>query len=105
MSRSFMRRRNDRYDRLVERAQYLTNRMCRADITEAARSHATRERSALLWVLEEVDRLDQVEDTLGAAVFTEGDKLHRIEAICESRHRPTEADLARTPQLAGSSKS
>lgn len=100
MSRSFAQRREDRRDRIVERAQFLTNKMCRADISEGARSHATRERSALLWALEEIDRLTAIEDVLDDSALSEGARIVAIDAICEQRYRPTDADRQRTPQLA-----
>jgi hypothetical protein len=98
--RSFAQRREDRRDRLVDRAQYLTNRMCNADISENAKAHVTRERSAILWALEEIDRLTAIEDVLDDAGLNEGAQLAAIDAICESRYRPTDADRERTPQLA-----
>lgn len=97
--RSFARRRHDRRERVIERVQFLTNKMCRADISENARSHATRERSALLWMLEEMDRLDEIADVL-TRESDDAAAVDQINAIIETRDRPTDDDRARTPQLA-----
>lgn len=97
--RSFAKRREERYDRLVDRAQWLSNRLCRPELTDGQRRQTTTERSAVLWALEEIDRLDEIEDVLDSSL-SEGEQLLRIETICESRTRPTDADRQRTPQLA-----
>ena len=98
-NRSFAKRRQERRERVVERIQFLVNKMCRADISENARSHATRERSALAWMLEEMDRLDEIAAVLSAT--TDNDEaIDQIVAIIESRERPTDEDRERTPQLA-----
>lgn len=100
MGRTFTQRREERRDRLVDRVQFLTNRMCRADVSEGAKRHATQERSALLWALEDIDRLTAIEGVIDDRGLSDGARVMAIEAICESRYRPTEADMDRTPQLA-----
>ena len=84
----------------MERVQFLTNKLCRPDLSEGARRHATMERSALMWALEEIDRLTAIEDVLDDEALPEGVALQQIESICEERYRPTDADIDRTPQLA-----
>lgn len=96
--RSFTQRRIERRERIIDRVQFLVNKMCRADISETARSHATKERSALLWMLEEVDRLDEIADVL-AMVDDDTEAVDKINAVIEGRNRPTDEDRARTPQL------
>lgn len=99
MSRTFAARRRERQERIVERVQWLSNKLCRPDLSEGQRRHATSERSALWWALEELARLDAIEE----ALETHADDSHAIEAITmimDARSRPTEEDMARAPQLA-----
>ena len=96
--RSFTQRRLERRERIIERVQFLTNKMCRADISEGSKRHATMERSALLWALEDIERLDDIAEVLATA-DDDTDAVDRINAVIESRDRPTDEDRARTPQL------
>lgn len=98
--RSFNQRKRERHQRLRDQAQHVANRMCRPDRNERQLSWDRREFSALMWALEEIDRLDRVEDALSDEALDEDQKLHVIDAICEERYRPTDEDLARTPALA-----
>jgi hypothetical protein len=95
--RSFRQRRFDRAERLLYRAEFLERRI--AQEPEAVRSHDKQERSALLWALEEIGRLDEIENILDDASLSEGQRVLMIGAVCESRYRPTDDDVARTRQL------
>lgn len=98
MSRSFAVRREQRRERIVERVQWLVNKLCKPEISEGARRHALSERSALMWALEEIDRLDEIEDIINSDT-TDARAVAKIGIIVDSRHKPTEDDRSRTPQL------
>lgn len=95
MSRGFAERRRERRARLQRRIDFLDDRIARADKEPR---HDRQERSALLWVLEELDRLDQIEEAISQpanAVMV----LAAVAAIVSSRTMPTDEDLERTPAL------
>lgn len=98
MSRSFAVRREQRRERLVERVQWLVNKLCKPEISDGARRHALSERSALMWALEEIDRLNEIEDIINSDI-TNQRAVAQIGLIVDSRHKPTDEDRSRAPAL------
>jgi hypothetical protein len=100
MSRGFTQRRADRISRIRERVTFLDGRIAAIDGPNRDRDIA--ERSALLWVLEELDKLDMVEMAVrdNDGLPTPLQKLIAISSIVNARHDPTDEDIARTKALA-----
>lgn len=98
-NRSFHRRRIDRLHRLEERLRFLEGRLAAG--CAKSEGHARQEISALKWVVEEVDRLDLIEQALAdPGLHTDFARLAAIAAAVSSRHAPTDADIERTKSLA-----
>jgi hypothetical protein len=98
--RTFAKRRSDRIERLRDQAQFVANRMCRSDRSESHIQRDRKEFSALMWALEEIARLDSIDNIVQDESLTEGERLAAIDAICENRCRPTDEDMQRAPALA-----
>jgi hypothetical protein len=98
--RTFAARRRERIERLRDHASYLADRICEAGISDQQQSFARQRFSAVMWALEEITRLDRIEEILSDQSLTDDQKLIGIEGVCESRYTPTDEDLARAPALA-----
>lgn len=99
MSRTFALRRDQRRDRLIERVEFLVRKICDANTSEGAARHARMERSALMWALEEIERLDDIESILNSEM-TDERAVSLIGVVVDRRHHPTEDDLDRNEGLA-----
>lgn len=100
MSRTFARRVRDRIERLERRAMYLQSRIVGLESVGKDPRFDKQERSAILWALEEIDRLDAIVEALEDRSLSDGERLAVITVVCDSRWKPTEADLERTPGMA-----
>lgn len=97
MGRPYGKRRLERITRLREQLAFLTGR-----IEAHASRNEGRDRafvSALAWALEEIERFDMVERVMASDTFTDESRCEAIRSVCESRHKPSAADLARTPGI------
>lgn len=97
--RTFTRRRADRIERIERRIEFLSERLRQYPGDTPTAAHVRKERSALQWALEDIERMNKIEAAL-AEHADAADIIMAIEAICESRRRPTEEDMERTPALA-----
>lgn len=83
--------------RLRRRADFLTFRIGNAAASE--RRFDRQELSATLWAIEEIERWDAVAEVV-LSDQSDGEKVAIVASLLRSRLRPSDADMARTPQLA-----
>lgn len=99
MSRSYAVRREDRIGRILHLIEFIEGRL-QAGCSKSPDLDKAQV-SAFRWAIEEIERFDLVEAALNDPELTTAFvKLAAISAVVNSRHAPSDADLARTKQLA-----
>lgn len=95
--RSYRQRCEERVERIRYRIKFLEERIARDPDKE--RVFDKQERSALLWVIEEIERWDTVADVLSSEQ-PDAEKVETLRSILRSRLKPSVGELERHPALA-----
>lgn len=94
--RTYRQRCIERRMRLLERAEYLTQKIDAHPDKNFA--YDAQERSALLWAVEQIDLFATIEEALGSDL-DDSEKVHAIGAVIAARIHPSKADMDRNPGL------